>query len=472
MGEHVLRARRHGVVERIDASVVSAMMAHLSAGDALAAVQVLAAAAGVPSWAVGALVALMQGDMAGARTQVESGIGSSSSALIGRLLEHQLNVSGIPPAMLEAVSPEVVLAVATGNVSRAVRALAAAYELPVWSADALVALTSAPQPGSSASGAGGLASLLSSGAASTRLGELLSGFNVSGQLQALGLGSEYEEALVSGSMASLLAVLASVTPASAGRRLSIGGVNVTALSRLFGQLALVTSTASGLQRAWRTGDVGLALRSVVAAAGEQDSPLGESLLVIATAASVAERASTVSTLADASALVSSALVVLPVDSRAAGLLGDLVRVGGLASQLLRAASESPPDLDAALETVVSLAAVLGAPDWLLSGLHKIGGVAAAAPRLVSALAVPDVPLALEALVEMASVVAGTDAWMVSALRLLMGGNVTGAIAVMQPQLGSLTQLLAPLVASSDNSPLCADGADARTHCLAAWCTWP
>ena len=216
----------------------------------------------------------------------------------------------------------------------------------------------------------------------------------------------------------------------------------------------------------------MALRSVVAAAGEQDSPLGESLLVIATAASVAERASTVSTLADASALVSSALVVLPVDSRAAGLLGDLVRVGGLASQLLRAASESPPDLDAALETVVSLAAVLGAPDWLMTVLTTISSVGLASSRVASALAVPDVPLALEALVEMASVVAGTDAWMVSALRLLMGDNVTGAIAVMQPQLGSLTQLLAPLVSSSDNSPLCADGAGARTHCLAAWCTWP
>ena len=327
-------------LQHIDSSVVNAMMTELADGDAFGAVHVLTAAVGVPSWGVDALVALMQDDVAAARVHVESGIGGSSAALIGRLLEHQLNVSGIPVDILEAAGPEVALAVVTGNVSRAVHALAAAYDLPSWSADALVGLTSSSQPGSSSSG--GLASLLSIDTSSTRLTELVSTFNVSAQMEALGLGTEYSDALQSGS-AALVTLLASSTSLTARRRASESeaGATTSALGSALNKFTTIASTVSELQRALETGDVGLAVRSVVAAVGEEDSAIGQSLVVIATAASVPQRAATASTLTDVTSLISSALVVLPVDPRTSGLLGDLVAVGGLASELLRAASPKP-----------------------------------------------------------------------------------------------------------------------------------
>ena len=133
-----------------------------------------------------------------------------------------------------------------------------------------------------------------------------------------------------------------------------------------------------------------------------------------------------------------------------------VRVGGLASQLIEAASAEPIDLKGALAAVLALADLLGAPEWIVSGLHKVGAVVIAAPKLVAALTAnprPDVRGAFLAMVEMAAAVADTPPWVEAALGALVGGELPEALAVLAPHLDAPKKLYAPLLAAGVGSPL-------------------
>ena len=82
----------------------------------------------------------------------------------------------------------------------------------------------------------------------------------------------------------------------------------------------------------------------------------------------------------------------------------LITVGALGAQLVTAAQATPVDLSTIAQTVVTLAEVLGAPDWVLDGLKKVATVGVLTPSLIGALngPEPDVQEALEVVVQMAA----------------------------------------------------------------------
>ena len=124
--------------------------------------------------------------------------------------------------MLHA-SPEILAGVMAGNASRAVRALADAYGVQPWAADALAALSTAalaapgssPGGGGGGGGGGGLAGLLNERQASARLEEIVSDFNASAALLDLGGSSEaLALAIEGGRLVDVAAVLAPAVPLS------------------------------------------------------------------------------------------------------------------------------------------------------------------------------------------------------------------------------------------------------------------
>ena len=139
-------------------------------------------------------------------------------------------------------------------------------------------------------------------------------------------------------------------------------------------------------------------------------------------------------LSELAVVVGSALELLPMDERAASALAGMTTIASHATQLLTAATAEPPDVSGAILVSISLAKEVGAPQWVLTGLTKVVSVAEVAPRLVSALMVPDVPAAALAVVEISAGVAGTEPWVVTALTSLIAGDVSGAAAVLEPQL--------------------------------------
>ena len=110
-----------------------------------------------------------------------------------------------------------VKAAAAGNASQAVEALASAAGLADWSRLALVLLADRALTGPPDS----LASLLSGVSEGDRLTALLSGLNVSEELDALGLLTEYEAAVESADVRSLVSLLAAAT-SETRRALDVG----------------------------------------------------------------------------------------------------------------------------------------------------------------------------------------------------------------------------------------------------------
>jgi hypothetical protein len=340
-------------------------------------------------------------------------------------LDYALNASGVPSSVLS--NADVVAGVLAGNATQVLRGLASEYGLPAWSADAVIALSSGARPAPR-----GLASLLSGSSASSRLSSLLVQYNVSGELAALGLGSEYDTAVSEADVRTIAMLISSVGTLTSGRRLSSAGQ--TALGEALGRVVLVVSTATQLRVALEENDPGLAVSAVVAASGESHSPIGRSLEAVVKASSLATTAQSASTIPELAAVVGSAMELLPLDQRASSALVGLATVGSLATQLLSAATADPPNVTAALRVSVTLARELGAPAWVVTGLEKVVGVAAIAPRLIAAVQLPDVPAAVIAVVEMGAVVAGTGDWVSDALRDLLVGDVSGAYATLSPHL--------------------------------------
>ena len=305
--------------------------------------------------------------------------------------------------------------------------------MPAWSVDAAIALS-----GGASSRPRGLAAILSTTSASSRISSLLSRYNVSGELAALGLSSEYDTAISAAdvrTIASLLGTAATLAPSVvSGRRLSASAANQTLVGQALGRLVLVVSTATQLEAALRNQDVGMAASALVGALGELESPLGRTLEAVVRAGSIGLEVQSARTVPEIAGVVSSAMDLLPLDERVSSTLAGLIVVSSLASELVAAATANPPDVAKAITVCVSLARELGAPAWVVDGLQKIVPVASIAPRMVSAVAEPNVPAAILALVEMAASVAGTDPWVVAALSSLIGGNFTGALEAVRPQL--------------------------------------
>ena len=269
------------VLVQVEPHVHTQVVSALTAGDVSGALRVAAVALGAPTWAVDGLLALSTGGVDGARAAIMSSAGSGGSSAYVRLaLDHALNASGVPYDVL--LVPEVQAGVLSGNVSRVVHGLAGHYGLPTWSADALVAMSTGGS--SQPSSGGGLGALLGGSGASTssRLADVLSSFNVSEQLSALGMLGEYESYVNAGDVEQLVSLLALTAESEvvSGRRLSsAGAANVTALGRALARIVPVVTAASQLERALRDEDVGLAISAVVTVLGEHDSPLGRSLAV-------------------------------------------------------------------------------------------------------------------------------------------------------------------------------------------------
>ena len=178
----------------------------------------------------------------------------------------------------------------------------------------------------------------------------------------------------------------------------------------------------------------MAVSALVGAIGEGNTPLGRSLEAVVKASSLASALQSASTVSELAAVASIALELLPLDPRATSALAGMTTIAGLATQLVSAASASPPNITDAMLASISLVKELGAPRWVLRGLTKVVSVAEAAPRLVAAVAQPDVPAAVLTVVEMAAGVAGTEPWVTTALTSLIAGDVAGAYAVLSPQL--------------------------------------
>ena len=121
-------------------------------------------------------------------------------------LNYALNVSGVPESVL--TSPDVVQGALSGNTTRVLRGVADAYGMPSWSVDAVIALSGGARPSPR-----GLAVLLTGDSASTRLAEVLNQFNVSAELQALGLSSEYDTAVSAADVRMLATLLGEAGPA-------------------------------------------------------------------------------------------------------------------------------------------------------------------------------------------------------------------------------------------------------------------
>ena len=150
-----------------------------------------------------------------------------------------------------------------------VRSLASEYSLPEWCADALVALCGAAQ--SRLGAPGGISSLFSSGGAATQLRDVLSETNVSGFVTDAGLSEEYDDAVQHGNVTAIAVVLT--------RAANVSGVSEL-LGVTLGRVALVVSTATELHGALRDEDVLRAVRALVAAAGQQDEPIGQAIMVV------------------------------------------------------------------------------------------------------------------------------------------------------------------------------------------------
>jgi hypothetical protein len=137
---------------------------------------------------VNALKQLIKGNMDGARSTIEAGIGASAPKYTSLLLDYALSESGIP--LSGDVATEVALAAASGNASVVVGAVATAFGLPEWSQGALMALCGAAQVSSTQPG--GLASMFTSSGASSVIGEVLSEYDVQTYMEAAELVDEYE----------------------------------------------------------------------------------------------------------------------------------------------------------------------------------------------------------------------------------------------------------------------------------------
>ena len=327
--------------------VYSDVATALLAGNAAGAMTVLTRALGVPDWGVTAFTSLLSGDVVSAESAVLSAMSGSSDSTgsapstftlkyVKLALEHALNASGAPASIAE--QPEVVAGLASGNATRVLRGLSTAYGLPVWAADAVVALSGTARPSPR-----GLAVLLSTSDASSRVTQVLNRYNVSAELAALGLGVEYEKAASAADIATLASLLGSVADvsSSSGRRLAEG--NQTALGALLSRVVLAVSTASQLQAALQSRDVALAATALVGALGELHSPLGRTLEAVVKASSLSVALSSASTVPQIAAVVSSAMELLPLDPLLLDALVGLTRVGSLSSQLALALAARPVD---------------------------------------------------------------------------------------------------------------------------------
>ena len=262
----------------------------------------------------------------GSSTASAQGLSASTPAIVRLYIDHALNATGLP---LDADTVlEVADGAAAGNVSRVVRTLSNAFDLPVWGREALVALAGAAT-GSTAS-PGGLASLFTSETAATVLGDVLSEYNMSAYLEAALLVPRYDAALASGNVTELAVVIVESAYVAegltnSGRRLS-SSVDAEKLGVALGRVALAASTAAQLQRALREQDIVLAVRALVVASGYQDAPLGQAIVAVATAASVPSQLSSASTIMDLAKVMRSAMVAVPLDARYAAMLSDMIVV--------------------------------------------------------------------------------------------------------------------------------------------------
>ena len=426
-------------------TVRTSLLNAMSTGDASASVNIVATELGAPSWSVNALQSLLTADVTSAKEIIESAASTSGSTAEDKYatlaLNFALTAAGVPSAVVS--SSELGAGVSTGNATRVLRALAAEYAMPEWSIDAIIALAAAAKPAPK-----GLQALLSGSSAGSRLAKELNRFNVSSQLVALGVSAvDYDTAVTAAdirTLATLLGVAATRASSLSGRRLA--SAEQTALSQALGRVVLAVSTAQQLEVALTKGEPTLVTWAVLAAIGEDKSPLGTALQVVVQASQIPPMLSSSTRLEELAPLVGSIAQVQGLGGATA--IATLAPLGEILGVLITAYQTKNFALAA-----TRLASAAGLSGWALSAFEALvtalqdllnGGPLRQA---IDALLAGQPRLALEAMAELVGRASPPTA---RALKALLSVSAPPDEGESSDMMGRLSAMASSLMSASTN----------------------